>query len=383
MSSLEDLHIFTLYSTMKHGVSMPAGPISAWSRLFITSARNQRGPIISSKSVWSTMTTPGKMKAIIHDCKDHSLKLLRVDHPTPSPSQYLVKVHAVGITKGELQWPEPHELEAMTAVPGFDVAGTVIRAPLGASKCQPGDRIMAMTAAGRPANAREITLVEESEIALLPGALTFTDAAAVPMSALTASEALFERGGFAKEAGAPANRDKSVLVIGASGAVGIWAIQLAKWAGIGTIVGICGTKNVEFVKSLGASEVMDHSQESLEDRMLAGGEQSKFDMVLDGVGCKMLAEAWTAIKSNGTLLSIVEPVEGTRPETGVSEGVNATFFIVEWRGDRLERLSRLIEEGYAKPVVDSVFHLEDFQKAFDHVETGRARGKVILQINDS
>ena len=96
----------------------------------------------------------------------------------------------------------------------------------------------------------------------------------------------------------------------------------------------------------------------------------------------MLGEAWTAVKNNGRLLSIAQPIEGSKPATGVSEGVEATFFIVSMLGERLQRLSTLIEEGYVKSVVDSVYPWDDFQKAFDYVETGRAKGKIVLRVLD-
>jgi len=325
-------------------------------------------------------TKDQKIKSIIHDCNKHSLRLSQEPWPKPSSTQYIVRVHAVGITKGELQWPEPHELPANTAVPGFDIAGVIIQAPSPKSRYQAGERVYTMTAADRPANAREVTLIEEREIAKIPKNLGFIEAAAVPMSAFTAAEALFERGDLVYEEASPANRNRSVLIIGASGAVGIWATQLAKWAGVGRIIGVCGSKNVDFVKSLGAHAVIDHSRDSLEDFITSGGEDGKFDIVLDGVGGKMLIEAWKATKIGGFLFCIVGPIEGTRPESGVSEDVHASFFILQTLGSRLDKISALIENGHVKPFVDSVFAFEDFQEAFDRVETGRARGKVVLEV---
>jgi NADPH:quinone reductase-like Zn-dependent oxidoreductase len=322
-----------------------------------------------------------KIKSIIHDCPNRRLYLSKEPIPVPTSSQYLIQVHAVGITKGELEWSEPHELPPGTAVPGFDVAGVVLKAPSVQSKYQPGDRVYASTAAGRPANAREVSIIDESEIAGIPEGLDFVQAAAVPMSAMTAAETLFIRGGLTFGAAIPANNARSVLIIGASGAVGIWATQLAKYAGVGRIVGVCGPRNVNFVKDLGADVVIDYSEQSIGEWLVNHGNNGKFDVVLDGVGGHMLADAWRATTTNGRLFSIVQPSEDSKPSDGVSEGVSGEFFIFKNLGEELVKIEELIEQGHVEPVVDSVYAFEDFQQAFDRVETGRARGKVILNVS--
>lgn len=329
------------------------------------------------------MRMANQVQALIHDCRDHSLHLSTELRPTPSPSQYVVRVHAVGITKDELLWPEPNALPRLTAVPGFDVAGVVLVAPNAQSRFEPGGKVYACTAADRPANAREETVIEESEIAPIPKNVTFVEAAATPMSALTAAEALFERGKLIFQLSSSMNARKSVLVVGASGAVGLWAIQLALWAGVGRVVGVCGTANTKFVESIGAHAVMDYTQKSLAHEMAATSEDGKFDLVLVCVGGSMLTEAWTACKVNGHLLSIAQPIGDSRPGTGVSDGVRATFFILKMAGAVLTKLSLLVEQGHVRPVVDSVYPLEEFQLAFDRVATGRAKGKVVLKFRSS
>jgi NADPH:quinone reductase-like Zn-dependent oxidoreductase len=321
-----------------------------------------------------------EIQALIHDCRDHSLHLSTELRPTPSPSQYLVRVHAAGITKDELQWAEPNALPNLTAIPGFDVAGVVLVAPSGQSKFRQGDKVYACTAAERPANAREVTVIEESEIAQMPKNVSFVDAAATPMSALTAAEALFERGNLTFESSSSENALKSVLIIGASGAVGLWAIQLARWAGVGRVVGMCSTANTKFVESMGAHAVIDYTQRSLSHEMAAKGNDEKFDLVLACVGGRTLTEAWTACKANGHLLSIAQPIGDSRPETGVSDGVHATFFILKMVGAVLTQLSLLVEQDLIRPVVDSIYSFEDFQLAFNRVATGHAKGKVVLEV---
>lgn len=319
-----------------------------------------------------------QMKSLIHNTKDHSLKLGSQPEPVPSPSQYLIRVQAIGITKDELQWQEPNTLPDPN--PGYDVAGIVVAAPPKDAKFSKGDRVYAMTGPERTANARELTTIDESEITTMPKNLSFEDAAAVPMSAMTAREALFDKGCFANKADSPENEYLSLLVIGASGAVGIWAVQLAKWAGIGRVVGVCGTNNVDFVRNLGADEVIDHRKTSLKEWASTHGEEGDFDLVLDGVGGSTLSEAWALVKKGGQLISIVQPVDNTKPKEGVNDGVKGSFFIVSPRGNLLAEITELIEQKSVRPVVDSIHELNDFQAAFDRVESGRARGKVILQI---
>jgi NADPH:quinone reductase-like Zn-dependent oxidoreductase len=315
-------------------------------------------------------------KALIHDAKTHKLSLQTHPTPKPSPTQYLIKTHAVGITKGELLWPEPTSLA--DSIPAFDVAGIVISTPSPESRFKAGDEIFALTSFSRAANAREFTVVEESELAKLPEGMGWTDAASIPMSALTAWQALFEHASLQVDE-REVNKGKRVLIIGASGAVGIWAVQLAKWAGA-HVVGVCGTNNVEFVRDLGADEVIDHRKTGLSD-WISGDEGKKFDVILDGVGgSSMVKDAWTSLVPNGILISIVQPPEPMKPEEGVGEGVKGMFFIVLPNGKELEKIYDLVGKHKVKTVVDSVWKMEDYEKAFERVESGRARGKVIIEV---
>lgn len=319
-------------------------------------------------------------KAIHHDPKTHKLTLTTHPIPSPTSTQHLIRVHAFGITKGELLWPEPCSLSF--PIPAFDIAGTILTSPSSTSKYQPGTRVYALTGFERPGNAREVTLVDEGEIAVIPEGMSFEEAAAVPMSAETAWQALFVQGGLVGKERADENKGIRVLVVGASGAVGIWAVQLAKWAGVGHVVGVCGTSNVEFVKSLGAEEIFDHREVGMGVWIQNAGVEGRFDLVIDGVGGATLSEAWTAPKKNGLLLSIVQPVDGTKPETGVSDGVTGRFFIVDPDGNQLEHITKMIEKVEVKPIVDSVWRMDDYEKAWERVESGRARGKVILTVSE-
>lgn len=148
------------------------------------------------------------------------------------------------------------------------------------TKFQPGTQVYALTSFERAGNAREITIVEEEEMALIPKAIFWREAAAVPMSALTAWQALFVHGSLKGQEGrkrtrGQENAHKRVLVVGASGAIGFWAVELAKWACIGHVVGVCGTDNIGFVKAFGADEVIDHRVNGIGAWIKDKGEESK------------------------------------------------------------------------------------------------------------
>ena len=226
----------------------------------------------------------------------------------------------------------------------------------------------------------------EHELALKPSNITATEAATVPMSAETAWQALFVQAGLsAPENGKKPeeNASKRVLVTGASGGVGTWVVQLAKAAGL-YVVGTCGPSNKEFVLGLGADEVLDYSK--IGPKAWAEADATrKVDLVVDCVGGNPLGEAWTAVKDGGLVLTVVptpDYAQPTKPSEGVGKDVTGLFFIMTEDGTQLEKCTRLIEAGTCRPVLDSVWKLDEWERAFEKVNGGHARGKVVLQIKE-
>lgn len=326
---------------------------------------------------------PKEATSLVHDTKTGNLALEVLPVPqVEGPDEHLIKVEAVSITNGELGWPEP--LELGKHVPGFEVTGIVVKAP-STSSYPEGTEIYARTAFGRHGSARSYSVVTTQEISRKPSNISWAEAATVPLSALTAWQTLFVHGGLVAptknndiEEVRKQNAGKRVLVTAASGGVGIWTVQLASLAGA-HVVGTCGSGNVEFVKSLGANEVLDYKATSLDDWVRESSDR-KFHLALDSVGGDTLKQAWRSVCSDGKFITIVAPLEKKRPD-GVDEGVSGLFFIVEADSEQLEEISALIEEGKCVPEVDSTFKLQDFEDAFKRVRGGHLRGKVVLTID--
>ncbi|KFY18255.1 hypothetical protein V492_00021 [Pseudogymnoascus sp. VKM F-4246] len=327
----------------------------------------------------ATSSLPSSMRALFQpdpSIQRLTLKTCPLPVPDPSAGEHLIRVHAVAPCAGEMLWPENAENtdhKRKEPIPCYDVAGTVVTAPED-SPFPPGTEVYARTEFARTGMAREYAVVTTTELEVRPKNLRWAESAAVALSALTAWQALFVRGGL--KAGKGVATGKRVLVTAASGGAGSWIVQLARWAGA-EVVGTCGPDNVSFVETLGVDTAINYRQVSLKDWV---GEEAgkKFDLVVDCVGRKTLEEVWWAVKSGGTLVSIYEPPEEKKPKDLEIEGVKSIFFIVEANGSQLKNITELVEAGICKPVVDSVWPLEKFEEAFARLDGGHARGKVVI-----
>jgi len=306
------------------------------------------------------------------------LTTLPVPTPDFSKDEHLIKVHAVAPCNGELLWaknfsPPAEVAAAKTLVPCDDLSGTIISGPPN-SPFKPGDRVYGRTTYFRTGNAREYTIGTTSELAVVPDNLNNAEAASVGMSALTAWQALFVQaglGGF-DDGG---YRGKRVLVTAASGSVGSWVVQLAKAAG-GHVIGTCGPDNIDFIKSLGASEALNYRNTDIK----AWGEKegNKVDVVIDTIGMKSLEDAWWTVKNQGIVISIFQiPL---RPLGCHVQDVRSFMFVMVPDGANLAKVSKLLAEGKVRTNLDSVYPLEKFEEAFARVAGGHAKGKVAIEI---
>ncbi|KAH7192855.1 uncharacterized protein B0J16DRAFT_333837 [Fusarium flagelliforme] len=332
---------------------------------------------------------PTTMKAILQPEK-HSHNLILTDQPLPTPSHpqdVLVRVHATSPCKGELDWAlwAPEFIGDKTPIPGQDLAGTVVSAPQN-SRFQAGDQVYARIEANRPGAAAEYVLARERELAMRPKNLSWAETAASPISALTAYQALFTKGTLdsaaleGDEDARKKNADVRVLINGASGGVGSWAVQLARLAGVNKVAAVAGTQNIDFVKGLGATETIDYKSQSVEEWV--GGQSSRqFDLVVDCIGGPSLAQTWYAVREGGSLVSVCGPPEQSRPEN-VKKEVNSIFFVIEPLGTDLDVVTKLLEAGKIKPNIDSVVGMNDFAEAWEKVESGKTKGKIVVMISE-
>lgn len=335
----------------------------------------------------STHSLPSTMRSLLHDQQTQTLRLASVPLPEPSATQYLIKPHAVGLTTGELEWPRPEELRISN--PGVEVVARVVTAPSPTSPFQPGDQVYGRVTYPQAGGAREFAVASDEELGLRPTSVSIAEAAAMPVGALTAWQALFEQFKLP-----PPDTDSTqtkpqtqlrILITAASGGTGIWAVQLAKLVGA-HVVATCGPSNVDFVRGLGADDVLDYRTTSIQT-WVHEDPSRKVDLVLDCAGTTALEQAWHAAKDGGHVLTIVPPADMVwkwvldRPD-GVSASVSGTFFIMHPSGEQLARIAQLADQGRVRAVVDSVWHFNDYQKAFDRLATGHTRGKVVLRIDD-
>jgi NADPH:quinone reductase-like Zn-dependent oxidoreductase len=328
----------------------------------------------------ASQSIPATMRAILQP-ETTSTNLILTELQVPNPdfelNEHLIRVHTAAPCAGELLWASygVPVSESKTAIPCDDVAGVVVAAPP-SSPFKVGNEVYARTDYYRTGCAAEYAIATTEELALKAKNLSWAEAATVPLSSLTAWQALFIKAGLG-DFSPELYRGKRVLVTAASGGVGTWAVQLANLAGA-EVVGTCGPKNIDFVRSLGAAEVLDYTTTTLKE--WAQGEGKKVDLVLDCVGKKSLEEAWWAVKDGGVLISILQPPEQVKPVDWIGKDVRDLFFIMAPDGASLAQITKWIEEEKCKPVLDSVFPFEKYQEAFKRLDSGHARGKVVIDI---
>ncbi|OQU98137.1 hypothetical protein CLAIMM_03962 [Cladophialophora immunda] len=336
----------------------------------------------------SASRLPSTMRALLHNQKKQTLAIASTPLPSPSSTQYLVKPHAAALTAGELLWPRPEELTIST--PGVEFVAQVVESPSSSSKFKPGDEVYGRVTYPQAGAAREYSISDDSELALRPKNLSINEAATMPVGALTAWQALFEQFELAPPASdsarAHTGQQQRILITNASGGVGIWAVQLAKLINL-YVVGTTGPNNLDFVRSLGADEVLDYRTTNIRSWAEEDPAARKVDFVFDCIGLSSLEQAWHAVKQGGQVLTIVPPADMQwkfvldRPE-GVDESVTGKFFVMHPSGEQLGKITELAEQGKVRAVVDSVFKLDEFEKAFERLGSGRTRGKVVLRLDD-
>jgi NADPH:quinone reductase-like Zn-dependent oxidoreductase len=322
------------------------------------------------------------MRAIVQDVYGSAdrLRLTEIDKPAIAAGEVLVRVRAAGVDRGtcHLMRGEPYLMRILgfgfrgpkNRVPGLDVAGTVAAVGAGVTRFQAGDEVFGISRG----SFAEYAAAREDKLVRKPASLSFEQAAVVAVSGLAAIKGL--------RAGRIAAGQK-VLIIGASGGVGTYAVQLARAFGA-TVTGVCSTAKSDLVRSIGADQVIDYTREDFAD-----GRQH-YDLILDIGGNSRLSRLRRALTPKGTL--VIAGDEGGK-WTGVGRQLRAlavspvvpqrlTMFIssTNKRQADLEALRQQIEAGHLTPIVGKTYPLPDVPEAIRHLEGGRAQGKIAITV---
>jgi NADPH:quinone reductase-like Zn-dependent oxidoreductase len=331
-----------------------------------------------------TADTP-TMKAIVYRCygSPDVVKLEDVAKPTPTDGRVLVKVHAASVNP--LDWhymrgdPYIMRIGVGLGTPtdtrlGVDFAGTVEAVGKNVTRFKPGDEVFGGKGG---AFAEFVSVRDNGALVPKPANLTFEQAAAVPVAAVTALQALRDQGKL--------QPGQKVLINGASGGVGTFAVQIAKALGA-DVTAVCSTRNVELVRSLGADHVIDYTHEDF----TKGGQS--YDLILDAVGNRSLLENRHVLNPSGIYVGIgggrpsdggfIGPLIGPIKELVLSPFVSQKFvtFEAELNKEDLTILSDLMQAGKVTPVIDRRYKLSDTAEAIRYLEQGHARGKVVITL---
>jgi alcohol dehydrogenase len=332
------------------------------------------------------------VKAFVVDRYQKQAALRLADMPTPEPheDEVLVEVHAAGVNlldakirSGEFKLILPYRLPLIL---GHDVAGVVVKVGARVRQFRLGDEVYARVDDFRIGTFAEFVPIKEASIALKPKSLTMEEAASIPLVGLTAWQALVEK--------ADLKKGQKVFIQAGSGGVGTFAIQLAKHLGA-TVATTTSMANVALVKSLGADVAVDYKTQDFE------GVLREYDVVLNSQDGKTLEKSLRVLKRGGKLISISGPPD---PEFGSEvaapwfvrlvvrllssgvrrkarrSGVGYSFLFMKSSGSQLREITRLLEAGAIRPVVDRVFPFASTNEALAYVEAGRAKGKVVISI---
>lgn len=332
------------------------------------------------------------MKAFVIDrySKKGDLRLAELPTPELRDDEVLVQVHAAGVNlldskirSGEFKLILPYKLPLVL---GHDVAGVVTQVGPRVRQFKVGDEVYARPDDFRIGTFAEFVPVKEASLALKPKNITMEEAASLPLVALTAWQALVEK--------AQIKKGQKVFIQAGSGGVGTFAIQLAKHLGA-TVATTTSTANAALVKALGADVAVDYKTQDFEDVL------RDYDVVLNSQDGKTLEKSLRVLKGGGKLISISGPPDpdfasaikaswlvklvvrllsaGVR-RRALARRVSYSFLFMRANGNQLREITRLVEAGVIRPVVDRVFSFESTNDALAYVESGRAKGKVVIKV---
>jgi NADPH:quinone reductase-like Zn-dependent oxidoreductase len=324
------------------------------------------------------------MKAIVYDRygSPDVLELREIDTPVAADDEVLVRVRACSVN--------PADWHTMTGTPyvarlqfglrapktdrlGIDVAGVVEAVGKDVTRFRPGDEVFG---GANGAFAEVVCIREDRAVVTKPANVTFEEAAAVPVAAITALQGLRDKGGLQ-----PGHR---VLVNGASGGVGTFAVQIAKALGAEAVTAVCSTRNVDLVRSIGADRVVDYTNEDFTKT------DERYDLILDGVGNRSWPERRDLLTPRGTLVivggskdnRVIGPLGDVLKVllAAMRGSRKAVFFIAKLNKDDMEVLRSMLEAGTVRPVIDKRYTLSEISDALAYLGAGHAQGKIVVTV---
>jgi len=322
--------------------------------------------------------------------KKEKLQLTEIAEPVVKETDILVQIYSASVNlldskirNGEFKLILPYKAPFTL---GHDVAGIVTEVGTKVSKFKVGDEIYARPADYRIGTFAELISINEKDVALKPKNLSMAEAASIPLVGLTVWQALVEKANLKK--------GQKVFIQAGSGGVGTFAIQLAKHLGA-TVATTTSAANIDLVKSLGADIVIDYKKDDFETIL------KDYDVVLNSQDVKTLEKSLRIVKPGGKVISISGPPDPDFGQeinanwflkiilkflsAGIRNkakrlGVNFSFLFMKAQGEQLSQITELIESGVIKPVMDKVFPFKEINEAMSYVETGRAKGKVVIKV---
>lgn len=322
--------------------------------------------------------------------KESSLELVDLPEPIVKDHEVLVEIHAASVNlldskikSGEFKLILPYK---MPLVLGHDVAGIIVKTGAKVKNFKMGDEIYSRPSDFHIGTFAEFISIDEKDIALKPKNLSMEEAASIPLVGLTAWQALIEQSNVQK--------GQKVFIQAGSGGVGTFAIQLAKYLGA-TVATTASEKSFEVLKNLGADVLIDYKTQDFEDALI------DYDVVLNSQDNKTLEKSFEVIKPGGKIVSISGPptpifaeehrlpwyvklatrfLSSKIRKRAKKQNVNYSFLFMTANGKQLSEITHLIENGKIKPVIDKVFAFEKTNDALQYIESGRAKGKVVIKM---
>lgn len=295
-------------------------------------------------------------------------ELIYEDAQTPEiqPDDVLIRVKATSINPIDWKVREGARKDPARHFPivlGWDVSGIIEKVGEKVKNFKVGDAVYGRPDTSRNGTYAEYVAVRAGELAPKPQSLDHNQAAAIPLAGLTAWQGIFDHGKL--EAG------QKILIHGAAGGVGTFAVQLARWKGA-YVIGTASGKNVDFLRKLGADEVIDYEKEHFEEKL------HDIDVVFDTIGGDVQLNSLRVLKPGGILVSTV----GIKDEAAVkAKGLQGIAYMAKSLPEQLHRMAQLIDEGKLRPIIEKTLPLTDAAEAQRESQKGHTRGKIVLTVN--